>query len=266
MKMFLLGFIVRADTGRSQFESAKRIDALGWIRCADANTALLKARFEIESDGWKIVKLEQPPVEVSRQLSIEDDTVRAQFEKAVKKGAAFIYSVVGGDFKATGPVVLERDTGIDIGLFLETQKKLKRTGRCLHFNAGHQCNAVINAHSVQKGQSLVSIAVDGKVYGLAEKMSDYGKAQFIKKGIKIFSTFRGFCKKHDNAVFLPIDTRALIPNEQQVLLYAYRSICMEVFVKENSLNLYNLVINETKKDSPLLQQFKSNLQGTKNGL
>lgn len=54
-------------------------------------------------------------------------------------------------------------------------------------------------------------------------------------GIKKASTFAGFCKNHDNALFGPIDNHALWPRKQQVALYAYRCLCREYFVKENAI-------------------------------
>ncbi|MEG7524635.1 MAG: hypothetical protein M3H12_16330, partial [Chromatiales bacterium] len=56
-------------------------------------------------------------------------------------------------------------------------------------------------------------------------------------GVGVASTFAGFCQKHDNELFKPIDDPYLAPNDEQVFLYAYRCLCREYFVKENATAL-----------------------------
>ncbi|MCJ8270088.1 MAG: hypothetical protein MJK04_11890, partial [Psychrosphaera sp.] len=264
MKMFYVKFLVIAGIERTEFSDVEKIYAHGWIKCVDENSALLKSKFEIESDGLKIDKMESPPVCVTRENFVGKNTGLEQFDRATTEGIAFFYVAVGEPV-GEASFKLKRDSGVDIGHFYRTQSKLFNKGRCLHFDAGQQCNAIIKAHSVQKGQSLSAIAKNSEVYGLADRLTTDGQAQFIKKGIKTFSIFKGFCKYHDNDVFKPIDRRPLVPSEQQVALYAYRSICREVFVKESSQKLYDSLIKEAGKDSPLIQRFKSMLQGTTTG-
>src|SRR5574337_1945141 len=67
------------------------------------------------------------------------------------------------------------------------------------------------------------------------------------------STFLGFCKYHDNNLFKPIDDQYLIPTDQQVLLYAYRSLSRELFVKENVLNNLKLLVKKT--DQKFMNQY-----------
>ncbi len=65
-----------------------------------------------------------------------------------------------------------------------------------------------------------------------------GNLTLEKRGINKISTFLGFCKKHDNDFFKLIDNEALLPTNHQIFLYAYRSLCRELFVKENALGVY----------------------------
>lgn len=64
------------------------------------------------------------------------------------------------------------------------------------------------------------------------------EVSFTKQGVGKVSTFRGFCGKHDNKLFEPIDNSPLAPTQEQITLYAYRSLCREIFVKENAVTLF----------------------------
>ena len=112
-------------------------------------------------------------------------------------------------------------------------------GRCLHFSDGVRCNEIITAHSIQKSGQLRLIAEDGHVYRLSADFStlrDFGGVPQLRKvGINKASAFAGFCKRHDNSLFEPIDNGPLEPWGQQIALYAYRSLCREYFVKENAV-------------------------------
>jgi hypothetical protein len=93
----------------------------------------------------------------------------------------------------------------------------------------------------KKNKSLSSIAENGQVYIVAGDIGDLmkngEKLSYKKAGINKFSTFPVFCGYHDNELFKPIDDFPLKPTEKQVFLYAYRSLCRGLFIKENSLEL-----------------------------
>jgi hypothetical protein len=128
------------------------------------------------------------------------------------------------------------------GKRIDDVKQLQKRGRCLHFDAGKRCNQFIAAHSIQKQHLLNYISEDGHVYRLNADYStlqkNEGNCQVTKIGVNKASTFMGFCKKHDNELFREIDRSPLLPNDEQVFLYAFRSICREVFVKENTVIAY----------------------------
>ena len=60
------------------------------------------------------------------------------------------------------------------------------------------------------------------------------------RGIGKMSTFAGFCWRHDNEIFEPIDTQPLQPTVEQAALYAHRSLCREFFVYKNAPALAEL--------------------------
>lgn len=93
-----------------------------------------------------------------------------------------------------------------------------------------------------------------------------GKLSYHKVGINKASTFLGFCKKHDNDLFEKIDKYPLMPTDEQIFLYGYRSLCRELFVKENSLNIIEDQLNNGPNQKAV-REFLSNLkQATAFGL
>ena len=136
--------------------------------------------------------------------------------------------------------------------------------RCLHYEGNHRCKEIINAHSIQKKQSLEAISENGHVYIISSDIGSLKKNNgcltYKKCGINRVSTFLGFCKKHDNELFEPIDNSPLSPTDHQVILYTYRSICRELFVKENSLDLFENQLQsmpETCAEKELLVNMKN---------
>lgn len=149
--------------------------------------------------------------------------------------------------------------------YISESKRLAKRGRCLHFDAGNKCNKIIAAHSIQCRRQLALIAEGGHVYQLTADPSVMRNANGVpclkKIGIKIVSTFSGFCKAHDNSLFQSIDNELLMPNEYQAALYAYRSICRELFVKENAV----LTLDKFRSDRRLERHKRSILQASYDG-
>ncbi|WP_295623093.1 hypothetical protein [uncultured Lamprocystis sp.] len=76
-----------------------------------------------------------------------------------------------------------------------------------------------------------------------------GTPQLRRIGVNRASTFLGFCKNHDNALFDQIDNYPLNSNKEQVALYAYRCICREYFVKENAVNVIDGMFHHVELSS-----------------
>lgn len=266
METYLIEFLVKPRKSSSKYASAEKITAIGWVKSLDAETALPIAQFEVEKDGWKVDKLLTSPKKVLEDDFRNKDIGLEQFQKAQRFGRAFIYLLVDSRVSELTIEEVEDRDEVDIGSFHASRNGLAKKGKCIHFNAGSECDSVINAHSVQKGQSLTKIAQDNHVYALADKLETNGDVLIKKISIHKFSTFKGFCKYHDNLVFEPIDNFPLEPNHQQAALYAYRSICREVYVKENSYRLLSRHLTTFKEESRT-QKFIADLKvGTENGL
>jgi len=114
-------------------------------------------------------------------------------------------------------------------------------GKCLHPDAPKSCgDKYIKAHSIQKSGLLKKIARNNHVYrgdsSYGGLIKSNGEVNFKLKSINKVSTFKGFCNLHDSSLFEPIDSNKFQETKEQAFLYAYRSICRELFVKENAVN------------------------------
>jgi len=217
--------------------------ALCWILDDDPRAALAKASCKVRQYGWDIVEVEDCPVVTTRDNFIERDLGLEQYDRAQEQGMAMAFIAWSKDGHSSyGPFALELSDGLVLESCLSDVARLKRKGRCLHFDAGSRCTEVIRAHSIQKNGALSLIADHGTVYALSKNFGDIkrhkGTLAFTKQGINQVSTFRGFCEKHDNELFEPIDNFPVVPTQQQILLYAYRSICKEIRAKELNVSLY----------------------------
>ncbi|MDD3814190.1 MAG: hypothetical protein PHZ02_06040 [Desulfocapsaceae bacterium] len=266
MKTYYLQFRVIPTASNEHHNLVEGALASCWVLEHDAQAAYAQADFFIRKSDWRIEKIAEYPVEVTRELFLERDIGLEQFDKAQKEGFAFVYVGWSRDGKTTaGPFIQNPSFRFEISRFLAKQKELSQSGRCLHFDGSHRCNNIINAHSIQKNQSLASIAQDGHVYKPSTKFSttkaNKGRLIYEKCGINRVSTFLGFCKRHDNELFETIDNYPLLPTDQQVFLYAYRSLCRELFVKENALKLFEDQLSNVPDENSI----KDLLHGTKEG-
>ena len=217
-------------------------NAFCWIQESTSEIALRKAKFHIMKYDWHIDRIEEFREGISRSDFIDKDIGLENYEKAQREGMAIVYVTCSKDgIIELGPVELNASYTVNLSNHLSETKNYRNSGRCLHYDADDRCVEYINAHSIQKKGQLEKIAENGHVYGITNNYTDMkknkGRASYKKIGINNISTFLGFCKKHDNELFEPIDTYSLIPTNQQVMLYGYRSLCRELFVKENASNI-----------------------------
>src|SRR6185312_10697843 len=101
-------------------------------------------------------------------------------------------------------------------------------------------------------------------FGMLRKTK--GKLALERRGIGTVSTFLGFCNQHDSSLFAPIDTAPLLPTDAQVALYAYRTLCRELFVKENAFALIEEQVAKQGNDRGAQMLFEAFRTGTSSGL
>jgi hypothetical protein len=240
MKIFFLSFKIIPTKNNEHFDLVKGAIASCWVKSNDVKSAYIKASFFIQKADWEILDIENYPYEVSEKNFLKRDIGNKQFLKAKEDGIAIMYLGWSRDGSTAGTMPIKESFKLPLFDFINGQKKLTKKGRCLHYDNGIRCNEFIRAHFIQKSKLLTSIADDGHVYIISDAISSLkknGMLIFEERGINNVSTFLGFCKRHDNELFKPIDDYTLIPTDQQISLYAYRSLCREYFVTENSLVL-----------------------------
>lgn len=254
-----------------EYDSVEGAYASCWVRENDAQGAYTKASFFIEKGDWNIDSVENEPIAVTAKDFAERDLGLKHFLEAQENDISIFYNGWARDGKSSySRLNLKSSYKFDLGNYLQTQKKLFNTKRCLHYDSGNKCNKIIKAHSIQKSRSLSLIAdKDQNVYKLTADMSTLretkGTPSYKKRSINKPFTFLGFCKKHDNELFEPIDNIALIPTDEQVFLYAYRSLCREYFVKENSFNLFSTHKIKTTAPNIMKDYFKGMDKGVSFG-
>jgi len=216
--------------------------------------AFTKARFFILKDGWEDACLAESPTEVDEKSFMGRNTGAELYNRAQKEGLALAHIAWSRDGKYSAEQLsTESSFSPALSVRLRRDKKIRDTGRCLHFDGDIRCREFVNAHSIQKSRLLSAISSRGHVYVLSADVGTLGKnkgfPEYVKKGITNISTFKGFCKRHDSELFAPIDRSDLEPNHRQVALYAYRSLCREYFVKENAIkSLKDDLANQTNEE------------------
>jgi hypothetical protein len=273
MKTFFLAFQIIPTVDNEHYDVVEGGIAHCFVVENNPQSAYIKAKFFTEKGNWEIESVETHPVAVKEENFLEREDGLQQYRKVQKEKIVITYIGWARDEKViTEPTILAFSPSHQFNLnkFLKEQKQLSQKGRCLHFDSDKRCNEIINAHSIQKNQSLSAIADNGHVYVVSSEIGDLkknnGNITYKKRGVNKVSTFLGFCKQHDNELFEPIDNFALIPTDQQVFLYAYRSLCRELFVKENSLDLINGQINGIQQNKAIRELSEAFKVGTEFGL
>ena len=271
VKTFSIIFSAEPLESNPQYELVKSAIVHCLFQDYEPEPAFRSAVFEVQKHEWEIVETIQEPKEVTRDYFADQDIGLESFDKAQQHGHSLVFAGVARDGKTElGPQPLRVSKSTKIEKFLKSLKQHRRRGRCLHFDSGGRCNKIIHAHSIQNNQMLSSIARDGHVYTLAKDFSEIiknqGRVNYTLKGVNQTSTFLGFCAEHDNQLFQPIDHQPLLPNAQQAMLYAYRSLCREIFVKENAVEVYKDSLDQQELTAPLHDLLKNAKRGTENGL
>lgn len=126
--------------------------------------------------------------------------------------------------------------------------------QCLHPLAGPQvCNQIISAHTVQRAQTLERIADEtNRVCSFYPKHVDSdGGLRLHRIGWKKASTFSGFCAKHDDLTFGPLEKAVFTGTAEQCFLIAYRALCHEVYQKIGALRGDQVMRNIVDRGMPI---------------
>jgi hypothetical protein len=107
---------------------------------------------------------------------------------------------------------------------------------------------IIKAYTISKSANLKQIAQDGHVYNFKrDVLSLYKHQTFLieKIGINNATILNNFCSHHDKELFAVIEDKNIIFSQEQIFMFAYRSICNELYLKKgtvkNNQNIYKKI-------------------------
>lgn len=270
--IYYMVFAVLPTVQNQEYDNIESAMVSCWIKSTDAQSSYITASFFIEKSDWEILENTQKPIVVNEENFIDKEIGLENFYIAQKEKMSFLYLAVSKDGKTEKKVNLKSSYKLNMSNFLQKLNDISEEGRCLHYQADNRCNEIINAHSIQHKGVLSNIANEkNEIYALSKNTGDFkkndGNIGFRRYPISKFSIFRGFCKNHDNDLFKPIDTSYFkYTDEQQIFLYAYRSLSKELFDKENALNMYINILEDVKENIGLSKNISSHIRGTENSL
>lgn len=270
--IYYMIFSVAPTKENQEYGNIESATVYCWIKSTDFQSSYITATFFIEKSDWTIKENTQKPIEVIEDNFIGTEIELENYHIAQNKKMSFLYIAESDSVTKPTKIKLKSSYKFDMSKFLQKLNDISKEGRCLHYQADDRCNEIIKAHSIQNNGVLSKIANEKKViYALSKNMSDFekndGNLGFRKYSIYKFSIFRGFCGNHDNDLFKPIDTSYFKSgNQQQVFLYAYRSLAKELFDKENVLTLWVDMLEDVKDNIGLSKSISLQIDGTKNSL
>lgn len=138
---------------------------------------------------------------------------------------------------------------------LEKERKriLSKNRKCLHL--GCEENA-IQAHVFQGKKILKNIVDSTNHFYCIEQKGVFdddreGLLKIKRLGIKEGYKFPGFCYKHDDQIFAPIEKQSIdFENWKHLALITYRTVCLELRLKEMYLELNEAICAIVKKNIP----------------
>ena len=152
-------------------------------------------------------------------------------------------------------------------------KAMARGMCCAPPSARHECvRKIVRAHTVPRS-SLGRIAENGHVLSFRPDITNlktHGTAIPPKpRGIHNASTFTGFCTKHDNDIFAPLEKAPFAAAPEQCFLLAYRALARELYLKTNTRLHYESrlprLASQHGLDHPFVLGVASFAQGTADG-
>ena len=126
----------------------------------------------------------------------------------------------------------------------------------------NECDCqIVQAHTVSKSGSLRRIARKGHVYSLKLELGTKNRSDRLSrftpklKGINHASTFSGFCARHDDLIFSPLEKQEFKGTSEQCFLLGYRALARELYTKRAAVENIGL-IRELDKGLSLEEQIR----------
>ena len=269
---FFVTFSVVPEDSAKHLSEIEGAIAHCFVKTESAADAKVKSKYAIGRSGWRIEQMESPPTPVTFENFRDSEFGENGYRDAQKQGISLL--MVGWTsnqaLHSDEPVSIPNPPEVELSEILDKQREIRKAGQCLHYVQEEYCGEVIEAHSIQKSGALTSIAENGEVYTPSSSYGDIKKNQGLiilrRQNIKSVSTFRGFCKTHDNEIFRPIDDRPLVPTSKQAFLYAYRSLCREVYAKKCAFQNYEYQLGVFDGTTATREMIEGAREGTRRAL
>lgn len=151
-----------------------------------------------------------------------------------------------------------------VGTLLERSRK-PTLKVCMHPAKDECSDHIIKAHSIQKKGILSRISKEGKVMMLqmGNATTEKFPLDLAEEGNSKATTFRNFCKRHDQILFQDIEDKPYQQTEKQNFLYAYRVFAMQAYKKRVSYDIHLDLLKAHNKDPFLSSYLLQVLYGTK---
>ena len=268
METFFIIYLVAPNEMHELHKKRNQIYAYCWIKAFNNDHALNISKFLLNRYNLSFLDIIKAPSLSEQNETNNIEFNKQQFETAQKNGISIVlFDSLDLDFNNSYKFNLEVPVNdkVDLNKLKKTSKIFKNKSNCLHYDAGTGCNETIKAHTISKSNLLSSIARNNLVYTVDNdifKNGDFGIINYTLKSIEKVSVFRGFCKYHDNILFEAIDNFLFKYSDQQAMLYGYRSLCKELFLKEKTLNFLKKREELFKENTEVLDLIDAQKVGT----
>jgi len=142
------------------------------------------------------------------------------------------------------------DSFVEFKRFADAAAKAWKKGFCLHPEAKiGNCDRIIDAHTIPRASTLSRVK-DSSGHLLTfhsfRRVFEESKGPW-KVGWRLASTFRGFCAKHDNETFAPLEKQTFNRLPEQCFLLAFRGICYELFCKKWAVQTVRILAEDLQQ-------------------
>lgn len=132
-----------------------------------------------------------------------------------------------------------------------------RRSQCLHSAAPGACaGPIVRAHTIQRARNLEKLARKKHVYTFRSDLMPMLNGEVFAPrltGVRVASTFTGFCSRHDTEQFRPLESAPFTGTPEQCLLLTYRACCRELYAKQGTLALAD-TLRELDRGRPYAAQ------------
>jgi hypothetical protein len=132
----------------------------------------------------------------------------------------------------------EREQRLPLRAISDAVRGARKHRQCLHpLAAPTACDRIVDAHTIQRSHALEQITdpTNHVCTFYPSTPNESRELQLHRVGWREASTFSGFCGRHDNWTFGPLERMPWTASAEQCFLVGYRALCHEVFQKVCSL-------------------------------